>query len=370
MEPFSVLKCEQMLNAYPHMPLISYTAALLLDAYLISHQFRDVTDLTFQWKQCEWTYVKCDMLLPPQLCQYVHNHISYFHPLTDVSSNLAHLLTKIMVNSRCQARGMGDVVGKLLIQRSNRTKRRSRKQTEHVEFDAQYLELVKHVILCTLLGNYPTELDAQIRPHDIQIRQMLYYLFATPRYDPWVLRLVKFTPSVLTFSLRRYLVFTLENNPGMLHYLHHTLRFDEYSKIVNEAVTKMVECFKEMILSDPKTSLFYQCLHSVPIERCHTLKLWVCGHKECKEKSRKEGGNSLCLYAPVSLQNDRLQQLYYHEQAQQSNTGWKDDQPHAFHKVFKAQLLEYERRFQALGESRKHVDSDTLLRPMRRKRTE
>jgi hypothetical protein len=347
-----------------HSELISYSFTLLHDAYLLSKHC-NLTQPTFTWQECSWTHVKCDVLLPSILCQHAHK-MSWFAPLTDVNSILGRLFTKIAVNSRCQGRVMSKIISNALIQRSIRKRKRSRKhKNDDIEYDDQYLSLMKHIILCGLLGNYVG--DSNIRPCEFKVRYSLYYLFSTSRFDSWILRLIKNATSILTFCIRRYVVYLVEHNPSMYEILYKQMHFEEYKKITHEAMICIIHLFTMMILGDSSLHTEYEgiqelimeynlCMKTVPLDRSSNLKMWQCGHKECLKQP-------MCLYTPISIKNKKLQDLY--ENKEEHSKEWDDHQPHRFHILLQDKYLEsYERRFRKLGQSRPHVDIALLLRPL------
>lgn len=241
------LECEQNM-ANPHIPAnraLRYTQ--IYDAILHAHI--SLEHRYIPWKSLVWTRVVTDTLLPPALPLTIQN-ASFFSSLAEVSSAILHLVSKIIVNYRRQCRTVSVIIRKLLVRRTTFKSTKSKKR-KLVQFGDDVLVIMKSVLLCALLGNYSQ--DVQIRPRSLLVRQYLYELFTSDRYDPWVVRLLEHCPSVLTFCVRKYMIYSLEHNPAMLNLIRESIHYNEYKKIVEAGMSKICLLFTEMILLNAHT---------------------------------------------------------------------------------------------------------------------
>jgi hypothetical protein len=368
---------QQMTN--PSLPdNLSYAYTLLYDAYLLSPLYQSMSTEIDLGKRDElgWYYIRCDFTLSSLLDQATHN-MAFFSPLADVISPLGHLLTKVLVNARCQHREMDKGVAKTLIQRKiHKRKRSTHKNKDHViEYDDQVLMIMKQVVLCALLGNYPSDAQNGLRISNMGYRYLLYYLFHNNRrFDQWIVCLFKHSSSVLTFCVRRYMVHVLESNPSMWEVLHQQFRFEEYKGVVISAMKKVQSLFYMMMVGgvyggvDPRMEdlcrSYQQCMSSVPLEPCNLMKLWDHPrYKDISTGTEQNGVHPSVL--PIALQSKQFIDLYLHERANQLRSGWDDQKPHQFHTLLQKELLRFELDYRLLSFSRPYINIALLLRPLR-----
>lgn len=374
---------QQMTNGdIPHD--LSYAYTLLYDAYMLSPLYQSMSTQIDMTRRDElgWYYIRCDFTLSSLLDQATNN-MAFFSPLADVISPLGHLLTKVLVNARCQHREMDKGVAKTLIQRKiHKRKRSTHKNKDHViEYDDQVLMIMKQVVLCALLGNYPTDARHGLRISNMGYRYLLYYLFHNNRrFDQWIVCLFKHSSSVLTFCVRRYMVHVLESNPAMREVLHQQFRFDEYKQVVISAMHKIQALFYVMMVigpghgmdSDDLCIAYQECMSSVPLEPCNLMKLWdhprykdiSTGGKGEEQKKQSKGGVHPSVL-PIALQSKQFMDLYLRERENQLKSGWDDQHPHLFHTLLQKQLLQYELDYRLLSFSRPYINIALLLRPLR-----
>lgn len=155
----------------------------------------------------------------------------------------------------------------------------------------------------------------------------------------------------------------------MLNLIRDSIHYDEYKKIVEAGMSKICLLFTEMILLNGSHSgtkdkdkallswYFYDCLRTVPIERCNNQHLWTCGHKQCKSQQN-------CIHNPVALSHKPINDIHVQDMKRDQDSAW-DMKAHSFHIVLQQQLQPYEELIKEESFRRPQPGLAHLMRPQR-----
>lgn len=169
--------------------------------------------------------------------------LSYFSELSSLKDTMQYLLSKTL-NQRCQSRKVGEVSLRC--------------------FDASSLiaRQLKRIILCAILGNYTTS-SAKTRPrpectrvHPSVYRVILYTLMNEERVDHngWFKHMLRDGAIAVLYCLREYLLFAIQDNPGLCEVLRDLLRLTEFTSIVANGM-QIVRSYFDNHLFEPTSSM-------------------------------------------------------------------------------------------------------------------
>lgn len=181
--------------------------------------------------------------------------LSYFSELSSLKDTTQYLLSKTL-NQRCQSRKIGDVSMRC--------------------FDAspEIALQLKRIVLCALLGNYETSC-ASTRPR-AECRARLYEIMYDrhTQFHGWFKSLLIDGSTIVLYCLREYLVFAIQDNPGMCAHLLELMRLAELGAITAHAMDT-IRAYVDRNLFEP-LSLLSQSVREgverVPMPWCAQLE--------------------------------------------------------------------------------------------------
>jgi hypothetical protein len=229
---FDRLRCEALMRDAAVDPYLSWACAQASDALRaqsrsgLEGRYCGVPDAQFK------TVVNFVTL--PNLHSDVQG-LSYFSELSSLKDTTQYLLSKTL-NQRCQSRKIGDVSMRC--------------------FDAspEIALQLKRIVLCALLGNYETSC-ATTRPR-AECRARLYEIMYDrhAHFHGWFKSLLIDGSTIVLYCLREYLIFAIQDNPGMCAHLQELMRLAEFSAITAHAMNT-IRAYVDRNLFEPLSLL-------------------------------------------------------------------------------------------------------------------
>lgn len=287
-ETIDCLRCEQYCCDVNISRKLSFVASQLLEAirYLQEkdpNKYLSMRRIPFAELENDpgcWASVSTDIMLDHSLMVHMCD-AAFFSPLTDVAVAILHVITKCVVNARCQCRTFGSMLRQKLvsIKRERRTRKKGKQpRVEETTVETYCLRVCKEMILCALLGNFAHS-NPSTRPSSVYIRSFLRKLFTENLYDRWVVRLLQRCPLALVYCVRTTMVSVLEHNPALLRHVYSVMNFPKFREVTETAMDILRVRMAEYILN-PMSSL-HDSLRTLPSTPCSAVHLYFCGHKTC-----------------------------------------------------------------------------------------
>lgn len=221
-------------------------AARVVDAYPIDAD-AEVPLASANWSNCTSIYSL------PWLGSEVAD-LSYNRDIATVKDPLTNLISKGLA-ARCQTRLAGRVIENVMFvsatdrlryaaTMSKQEDKRTIPETQHARtFRAKQdlRQVVKTIILCSLLGNYP-----HVSGHRLQgeARRRCYILFmghedggiSEETSDAWFQAMLHQAPMMVVWCLREYIVHALLDAPAVLAAVGDFIHFPDFRRITGEAM--------------------------------------------------------------------------------------------------------------------------------------
>lgn len=205
-----------------------------------------------------------DTTLDPVWHRLIFN-MSYFTPLSGVSDDLLHQLSKSALKQRCQTRNAQDMIVKHMVTR--------KLVSENVyRYNASLFRMCKDMLLCSLLGNYPDrERDFTLSTGD---RRELAAFFRDDRSRRWVMNFFMQCPFVLNACIRDFAVYSWTYRPALRAAIGDLVRTDDYLRMNGRFIDRVR---REMFAN----GAWKADLATLPKEPCALRQFWSCGLKDC-----------------------------------------------------------------------------------------
>lgn len=206
------------------------------------------------------TVVVSDTTFDPKWHQTI-TELSYFTPLSKITDNLLHQISKSALKQRCQTRNAQDMITKHMV---------TRVITEEnvYEYDASLFVMCKDMLLCSLLGNYPN------RSRGLTAAQRYDFIrfFKDDKSRRWIMNLFIECPLILNACIRDFVSYNWSFRPALRVVIADLVNPEEYCS-TNET---LIERLRVIFIEHYKASW-----ERVPPEPCAMSRLWTCGWKDC-----------------------------------------------------------------------------------------